>query len=73
LPKLLSRLEPGSLLLADHDYDANRITELAMKQGAWVKITPESNRCDPICFNPHLYRVRTKSSSSSTESALSGL
>ena len=42
--KLLSRLKSGSMLLADHAYDADWISELAMKKGAWANIPPKSNR-----------------------------
>jgi transposase len=58
--KLLSRLKPGSMLLADRAYDADWIRELAMKNGAWANIPPKSNRTDPICFSPHLYRARNR-------------
>lgn len=40
------------MLLADRGY------ELAMKKGAWANIPPKSNRSDPICFSPYLYRAR---------------
>jgi transposase len=58
--KLLSRLKPGSMLLADCGYDADWIRELAMKKGAWANIPPKSNRSDPICFSPYLYRARNQ-------------
>ena len=58
--KLLSRLKSGSMLLADRGYDADWIRELAMKKGAWANIPPKSNRCDPICFSPYLYRARNR-------------
>src|ERR1700722_230487 len=58
--KLLSRLQSGSMLLADRGYDADRIRELAMKKGAWANIPPKSNRSDPICFSPYLYRARNR-------------
>jgi transposase len=58
--KLLSRLESGSTLLADRGYDADWIRELAMKKGAWANIPPKSNRSDPICFSPYLYRARNR-------------
>ena len=58
--KLLSRLKPGSMLLADRGYDADWIREMAMKKGAWANIPPKSNRSDPICFSPHLYRARNQ-------------
>jgi transposase len=28
--------------------------------GAWANIPPKSNRNDPICFSPYLYRARNK-------------
>jgi transposase len=58
--KLLSRLQPGSMLLADRGYDADWIRELAMKRGAWANIPPKSNRNSPICFSPYLYRARNR-------------
>lgn len=58
--KLLSRLKFGSRLLADRGYDADWIRELAMKKGAWANIPPKSNRSDPICFSPYLYRARNQ-------------
>ena len=58
--KLLSRLKSGSMLLADRGYDADWIRELAMKKGAWANIPPKSNRSDPICFSPYLYRARSQ-------------
>jgi transposase len=48
------------MLLADRGYDADWIRELAMKKGAWANIPPKSNRSDPICFSPYLYRARNQ-------------
>jgi hypothetical protein len=31
-----------------------------MKKGARADIPPKSNRNDPICFNPFLYRARNR-------------
>lgn len=31
-----------------------------MKKGAWANIPPKSNRDDPICFSPYLYRARNQ-------------
>ena len=58
--KLLSCLQSGSMLLADRGYDADWIRELAIKKGAWANIPPKSNRNDPICFSPYLYRARNR-------------
>jgi transposase len=44
----------------DRGYDADWIRELAMKKGAWANIPPKSNRSDPICFSPYLYRARNQ-------------
>jgi transposase len=56
--KLLSRLKSGTMLLADRGYDADWIRALAAKRHAWANIPPRSNRNDPICFSPYLYRGR---------------
>jgi transposase len=48
------------MLLADRGYDADWIRELAVKKGAWANIPPKSNRSDPICFSPYLYRARNQ-------------
>lgn len=54
----LAKSSLESILLADRGYDADRIRELAMRKGAWANIPPKSNRIDPICFSPYLYRAR---------------
>ncbi len=56
--KLLSRLRSGSMLLADRAYDANWIRAFATERGSWANVPPRSNRREPICFSPHLYRAR---------------
>jgi transposase len=56
--KLLSRPKAGSMLLADRGYDADRIREFAAAKGARVNIPRKSNRNNPICFGPYLYRTR---------------
>ena len=56
--KLLSRLRSGSMLLADRGYDADWIRAFATERGAWANVPPRSNRKEPICFSPHLYRAR---------------
>ena len=47
------------MLLADRGYDADWIRELAMKRRVGEH-PPKSNRSDPICFSPHLYRARNQ-------------
>jgi transposase len=56
--RLLSRLKSGTILLADRGYDADWVRALATKRQAWANIPPRSNRIQPICFSPHLYRAR---------------
>jgi transposase len=56
------------MLLADRGYDADWIREFAAAKGASANIPPKSNRNDPICFNPYLYRARNRSNVSSTRS-----
>jgi transposase len=46
------------MLLADRGYDADWIRDLATKRGVWANIPPRSNRKEPICFSPYLYRAR---------------
>ena len=54
----LSRLRSGSMLLADRGYDADWIRAFATERGAWANVPPRSNRREPICFSPYLYRAR---------------
>jgi transposase len=42
--KFLSRLESGSMLLADRGYDADWIRDLVRQHGAWANIPPKRNR-----------------------------
>jgi transposase len=46
--------------LENRGYDADWIRELATAKGAWANIPPKSNRNDPICFSPYLYRARNR-------------
>jgi transposase len=56
--KPLSRLESGSMLLADRGYDADWIRGLVRRHGAWANIPPKRNRTEALCFSPYLYRTR---------------
>jgi transposase len=56
--KLLSRLKPGTMLLADRGYDADWIRTLVRKHGGWANIPPKSNRTEALSFSPYLYRAR---------------
>jgi transposase len=31
-----------------------------MKKRAWANIPPKSNRSEPLCFSPYLYRARNR-------------
>jgi transposase len=55
--KLLSRLSPGSMLLADRGYDAAG-SELLLRGRVRLRLPPRCNRTEPICFSPYLYRAR---------------
>ena len=57
-PALIADLPKGAMLLADKGYDANEIRDMAASNGAFANIPPKSNRKDPICFSPWLYRAR---------------
>lgn len=48
------------MLQADRGYDADLISDLAIKKGAWANIPPKSNRSQPICFSPYLYRAHNR-------------
>jgi hypothetical protein len=48
--KLLSCLKSGTMLLADHGYDADWITALAAERVGWANIPPRRNRNEPICL-----------------------
>ncbi len=56
--ELLNALPKNTMVLADKAYDANAIREMINGQGAWANIPPKSNRKDPICFSPYLYKAR---------------
>jgi transposase len=56
--ELLNALPETAMVLADKAYDANAIREMINDQGAWANIPPKSNRKDPICFSPYLYKAR---------------
>jgi transposase len=56
---LPSALKSGAMLLADRGCDADWIRAFVSEHGAWSNIPPRQNRKEPICFCPHLYRVRS--------------
>ena len=56
--ELLSDLKAGQMVLADKAYDADWIRAMVTDQKAWANIPPKSNRKDPICFSPYLYKAR---------------
>jgi transposase len=56
--KLLSRLKPGTMLLADRGYDADWIRALVRQHGTWANIPPKRKRTEALCFSPYLYRAR---------------
>lgn len=48
------------MLLADKGYDASSLRAAVFSRQAWANIPPKANRKDPICFSPHLYRLRNQ-------------
>jgi len=54
----MSGLRKKDMLLADKAYDSDAIRNFAYERGAWANIPPKSNRKNPICFSPLLYRKR---------------
>lgn len=55
---MLAAVGSGEMLLADKAYDADWIRQALYAAGAWVNIPARSNRKDPVCFSPTLYRER---------------
>ena len=55
---MLADLPKGAMLLADKGYDANALRAAMSTQDAWTNIPPKTNRKDPICFSPYLYKAR---------------
>jgi transposase len=53
-------MKAGQMLLADKAYDADWIRALVNERGAWANIPPKSNRKNPVCFSPHLYKARNQ-------------
>ena len=58
--ELLDHMKQGQMLLADKAYDADWLRDFIRERGAWANIPPKSNRKDPICFSPFLYRDRNQ-------------
>lgn len=56
--ELLEGIGKGQMLLADKAYDADWLRQMVAERGAWANIPPRSNRKEPICFSPWLYRDR---------------
>ena len=56
--ELMSGLRITDMFLADKAYDSDAIRAFASERGAWANIPPKSNRKNPICFSPLLYRNR---------------
>jgi len=55
---LLDHLSPHTIVLGDKAYDAERIRELILDQGATPNIPPKRNRRRKPCFSKLLYRER---------------
>ncbi len=58
--RLLGRLRPGAILLADKAYDADWLRRQIEQTGAAPNIPFKSNRLWKGCFSPALYRERNR-------------
>lgn len=56
--ELLNGIGKGQMVLADKAYDADWLREMVSVQGGWANIPPKSNRKNPVCFSPWLYKQR---------------
>ena len=55
---MLDTLVPGSILLADRAYDADKLREAIANKGAFANIPPMPQRVRRSAFSPFLYRYR---------------
>ena len=55
---MLDTLEPGSILLADRAYDADKLREAIASKGALANIPSMPQRVRRSAFSPFLYRYR---------------
>jgi len=58
--ELLDHMSEGQMLLADKAYDADWLRAFIHERGAWANIPPKSNRKNPVCFSPYLYKARNQ-------------
>lgn len=55
---MLETLMPGSILLADRAYDADKLRSAIAGKGAFANIPPMPQRVQRSAFSPFLYRYR---------------
>src|SRR3546814_18079092 len=55
---MLDSLTPGSVLLADRAYDADKLRAAVAGKGAFANIPPMPQRVRRSAFSPFLYRYR---------------
>jgi transposase len=55
---MLDSLTPGSVLLADRAYDADKLRAAVADKGAFANIPPMTQRVRRSAFSPFLYRYR---------------
>ena len=55
---MLDSLAPGSILLADRAYDADKLRKAIANKGAFANIPPMPQRRRRSAFSPFLYRYR---------------
>jgi transposase len=56
--ELLNGIGKGQMVLADKAYDADWLREMVSVQGGWANFPPKSNRKNPVCFSPWIYKQR---------------
>jgi transposase len=57
---LLSKLRPGTIVLADKSYDADWLRRMIEMKGAAPKIPSKANRQRKACFSKVLYKERNR-------------
>jgi len=55
---MLDSLKPGSILLADRAYDADKLRAAIAAKGAWTNIPAMPQRRHKPAFSPFLYKYR---------------
>jgi transposase len=57
---IAARLRKGPCAAGQHDHRVRAAPLRSLLAGTWANIPSKSNRNDPICLSPHLYRARNQ-------------